>query len=417
MSYELVNGSNYYYFKHLTTINMKQIHKIVLLLTVIAIATACGGKLSEVDKKKKQLSEMKEQQTKLTTAIAALEAEVAKLDPSSVVEKAKLVTIDTISKGSFSHFIDLQGKIDAVNISYITPKNGGGQVRAVYVKKGDAVKKGQLLLQLDNTIAKQTLAASQQGLQTLKTQLSFAKTLYQKQKNLWDQNIGTEVQLITAKNNVDNLETQLATSEAQLKIYQEQLNFANIYSDVDGVADDVNVRVGEMFTGVLGNAPQIKIVNTSDLKITVNVPENYLNKVVVGSHIKITLPDIHKTIDAKVTVASSIIDASNRSFYIEAKIPADKDFHPNQVALVNIQDYTNGQAITVPINTLQNDEKGKYVMVALQEGKRIVAKKKMVTIGELYGDKLEIKSGLEVGDAIITEGYQGLYEGLLLTTK
>jgi RND family efflux transporter MFP subunit len=399
---------------------MKQLKKAFLIASIVVMA-ACGAKKtgdSVVAEKKEQLAKLKEQQTALITQIATLEAEVAKLDPSSVqAEKAKLVTLSTIAPETFSHFIDLEGKIDAVNISYVTPKNGGGQVKAVFVKKGEQVKKGQLLLQLDNTIAKQTVAAAEEGLKTLKTQLSFAKTIYKKQKALWAENIGTEVQLLTDKNNVDNLETQIATSEAQLKINKEQLEFANIYSDVDGVADEVNVRVGEMFTGVLGNAPQIKIVNTSDLKVVVDIPENYLNKVHVGSKIKINLPDIKKTIEATVTVASNLIDANSRSFYIEAKIPNDKDFHPNQIALVNIQDYTNPKAIDVPINTLQSDEKGKYVMTAVQEGSKLIAKKRAVSIGDLYGDKLEVKSGLNAGDVIIVDGYQGLYEGQLLTTK
>ena len=247
--------------------------------------------------------------------------------------------------------------------------------------------------------------------------MSFAKTIYQKYKNLWDQGIGTEVQLITAKNNVDNLEAQIKATEEQTKVTREQLNFANVYSDVDGVAEDVNVRVGEMFIGVIGNTVQIKIVNTNNLKITAQIPENYLNKVAVGSRLNVTLPDIHKTIEANVTVASKLIDANSRSFYVEAKIPADKDFHPNQIALINIQDYSNAKAMTVPVNTLQNDEKGKFVMVAVQDGKKLVAKKKTVTIGELYGDKQEIKSGLAVGDVVIVEGYQGLYEGQLLTIK
>jgi len=290
-------------------------------------------------------------------------------------------------------------------------------VKELFVKKGDAVKKGQLLLKLDNTIAKQSLAAAERGLQTLRTQLDFAKTLYNKQKALWDQNIGTEVQLITAKNSVDNLQTQLSTSEEQVKLYKEQLNFTNVYSDVSGIADEVNVRVGEAFTGVLGNAPQIKIVNASDLKLVVNIPENYLNKVKVGSRITVKLPDIGKTIETNIKVASSLIDANSRSFYVEANLPSDPAFHPNQVALVNIQDYSNSKAITVPVNTLQNDEKGKYVMVAVQEGNRLVAKKKIVTIGELYGDKLEIKSGIAAGDVVIVDGYQGLYEGQLLTNK
>ena len=399
---------------------MKQIKRAILILSVITMA-ACGGNKTgdaAIKEKKDQLAKLKDQQTDITKKIAGLEAEIAKLDPSSVqAEKAKLVTLSTIAPQEFSHFIDLEGKIEAVNISYVTPKNGGGQVKALFVKKGDVVKKGQLLLQLDNTIAQQSYTAAENGLKTLRTQLDFAKTIYKKQKALWAENIGTEVQLLTAKNNVDNLQTQLTTSEAQVKIYKDQLEFANVYADVSGIADDVNVRVGEAFVGTAGTLAQIKIVNASDLKVTVNIPENYLNKVHVGSRIKVNLPDIKKTIEATVKVASSLIDASSRSFYVEAKIPADKDFHPNQIALVNIQDYTNPKAITVPINTLQSDEKGKYVMVAVQEGNRLVAKKKTVTIGELYGDSLEIKSGLVVGDVIVTEGYQGLYENQLLTIK
>ena len=399
---------------------MKHFKKGILILSVIAMA-ACGGNKTgdaALKEKKDQLAKLKDQQVATVTQIAGLEAEIAKLDPSSVVaEKAKLVATETIAPQVFSHYIDLQGKIDAVNISYVTPKNGGGQVRVIFVKKGDQVKQGQLLLQLDNTIAKQNVAAGEQGLQTLKTQLSFAKTIYQKQKSLWDENIGTEVQLLTAKNNVDNLQSQLATSQAQVQLSREQLNFTNIYADVSGVADEVNVRVGEFFMGVVGTTPQIKIVNTNDLKVIVNIPENYLNKVHVGSKLKVMLPDIKKTIEATVSVASNLIDANSRSFYVEAKIPSDKDFHPNQIALVNIQDYTNAQAITVPINTLQNDEKGKYVMVATQDGGKLIATKKAVTIGDLYGDKLEVKSGLVAGDVLITEGYQGLYEKQLLTTK
>ena len=399
---------------------MKQLKRGILILSVITMAACGGNKTGDpvIKEKKEQLAKLKDQDAAITKQIAGLEAEIAKLDPSSVVtEKAKLVTLNTIAPTPFSHFIDLEGKIEAVNISYVTPKNGGGQVKALFVKKGDEVKKGQLLLQLDNTIAKQSLAAAEDGLKTLRTQLDFAKTIYKKQKALWAEQIGTEVQLLTAKNNVDNLQTQLTTSESQVKVYKEQLEFSNVYSNVDGVADEVNVRVGEAFVGVLGTLPQIKIVNASDLKVTVNIPENYLNKVKAGSRIRVNLPDIKKTIEANVTVASNLIDANSRSFYVEAKIPSDKNFHPNQIALVNIQDYTNAKAITVPINTLQSDEKGKYVMVAVQEGNRLVAKKKVVTIGELYGDALEIKSGLVVGDVIVTEGYQGLYENQLLTIK
>ncbi len=398
---------------------MQKITNIFLLLTLVLLA-ACGGKKEEnkeVSAKKLQLEKLKKDQTDINTNISKLEAEILKLDPSSKADNAKLVAVNTIATENFTHFIDLQGKIEAVNISYITPKNGGGQVRALFVKKGDMVKKGQLLLQLDNTLVKQSLIAAEQSLQATKTQLSFVKTIYQKQKNLWDQNIGTEVQLISAKNNVETLEAQLKAQEEQTKITKEQLNFSNVYSDVSGAAEEVNVRVGEVFTGVLGITPQIKIVNTDNLKVTASIPENYSSKVGVGSRLRISLPDINQTIEANISVASRLIDPNTRSFYIEAKIPTNKAFRPNQLALINIQDYSNSKAIAVPLNTLQNDEKGKFVMVAVKEGDKLIAKKKVIVIGELYGNKLEVKSGLAVGDVVITEGYQGLYDGQIITTK
>ena len=394
---------------------MQHLHKI-LLLTAITAFVACGS--NDVTKKRAELEKLKKQQADVTNNIAKLEADIAKLDPASVkAAQTKLVTITPVAIENFTHYIDLQGKVEAVNISYVTPRNGGGQVRTLLVKKGDVVRKGQLLLQLDNTISKQSLVAAEQGLQTLKTQLNFAKTIYQKYKNLWDQGIGTEVQLITAKNNVESLESQVKTTEEQIKVSKEQVGFSNVYADVSGAADEVNVRVGEFFTGVSGNMPQIKIVNTDKLKITAQIPENYMNKVAVGSRLNVSLPDIHKTISASVSVASKLIDAGSRSFYVEAKIPTDKDFHPNQLALINIQDYNNPKAIAVPVNTLQNDEKGKYVMVAVKDGAKLIAKKKTVKAGELYGDKIEILSGLAVGDDVIVEGFQGLYDGQLLTTK
>ena len=185
-----------------------------------------------------------------------------------------------------------------------------------------------------------------------------------------------------------------------------------MYSDVSGVAEEVNVKVGEVFVG----ATQIKIVNTTNLKVTAQVPENYIDRVKVGNKIKISLPDINKSIDANINVSGKLIDANSRSFYVESKIPTDKDFHPNQVALVRILDYSTANAITVPVNTLQTDDKGKYIMVAVKENGKTIARKKMITVGQFYGDRLEVKAGLQSGDLVITEGFQSLYEGQLITT-
>ncbi|MEQ1623317.1 MAG: efflux RND transporter periplasmic adaptor subunit [Sediminibacterium sp.] len=387
----------------------------ILILAAFLVLAACGSKSNdsaELTAKKKQLEDLKKQQTEIGNNIAKLEAEVLKMDPSSKVEKSKLVVTAPIITEKFTHYIDLQGKVDAVNISFITPRGGGGQVRELYIKKGDNVSKGQLILKLDDALVKQSLVAAQQGLQSIKTQLAFAKNLYQKQQNLWAQNIGTEIQLITAKNNVENLENQLKSTEEQIKVTQEQMKFTSVYSDVNGVADDVNVRVGELFAG----PGQIKVVNTTDLKVTTQIPENYANRVGVGTTIQISLPDINRTLEAKIGVAGKIIDPNSRSFYVEAKIPYDKNFRPNQIALVRVQDYQADNAVTIPINTLQNDEKGRYVMVAASENGKLIARKRVVVAGELYGNKLEVKSGLKAGDVLIVEGHQSLYDGQLITT-
>jgi len=395
--------------------HMPHILKASIVAAFVLTLAACGSSTKEsnasLTDKKAELQKLKDQQKKL-------EDEIAKIDTAAgKAEKAKLVTLSTIGPESFTHYIDLQGKIESQNISYIAPRNGtGGVVKAVYVKRGDKVRKGQPLLKLDDAIARQSLVAAEQGIETIKTQLAYAKDIYQRQKNLWDQKIGTEVQLVNAQTNVQTTESQLKSAQEQLKINKEQLSFTNVLSDVDGVAEIVNIRVGEVFTGVQGTTPQISIVNNNNLKATVNIPENYLGKVNVGSKVKITLPDLNKTIDATVTVTGKSIDPVNRSFFVEAKLPQSTDLRPNQIALVRIQDYNINNSITVPVNTVQSDEKGKFVMVAVKEGSKTVAKKKTVVIGQFYGDKMEIKSGLQAGDVVVTDGFQSLYEGQAITT-
>ena len=392
-------------------------------LTAVIILSSCGSSTKEtnaaINDKKAALEKLKGDKTKLDEQIKKTETDLNKLDPAnSTAQKAKLVSVQTLSPAEFSHFIELQGKIESENISYISPRGGPAQVKQIFVKKGQYVKKGQLLLKLDDAIAKQNLAASKQGLETIKIQLSYAKNISQRQQNLWEQNIGTEVQLITAKNNVATIETQLKSAEENIKTVMEQFNTTNVYSDVNGVADDVNIRTGETFSGVTGQGiPQIKIVNNSALKVTGNIPENYLSNVSKGSLVNVVVPDINKTFNSNVSFIGSSIDALNRGFVVEARLPADGSLRPNQIALLKIKDYAAANTIAVPISTLQNDEKGKFVMVAVNENGKLIARKRPVNIGFLSADMLEIKTGLKAGDVLITEGFQSLYEGQLITTQ
>lgn len=392
----------------------------LLTLTLLLAAVGCGDSKKQQDaalnEKKAQLEKLKLEQEKNTAEIEKLQAEIGKVDTSAgTQQKAKLVVLQTLKDTIFEHYIQLQGKVDADNISYVTPRGQGGQVKAIYVKQGDRVRKGQLLMKLDAAIQTQNLVAAREGLATTRSQLTYAKDIYQRQKNLWDNHIGTEVQVITAKNNVTTLENQLRAQEENVKVVNEQLNTSNVYADVSGVADVVNIRVGEVFTGAPTTG--IKIVNTSTLKVTGNIPENYVSNVHSGTPVIIKVPDANKTYNSAVSFLSASIDPQNRGFVVEAKLPADPALKPNQIAMVNLKDYANNSSIVIPVNTLQNDEKGKFVMIASKEGAKLVARKRPVNVGQLNDNQLEIKAGLQPGDILITEGYQALYDGIPISTQ
>ncbi len=402
---------------------MQKITAIALLTGILLFGISCSngkkGNDAAITDKKVQLEKLKAEKNKTDEQIKKLEDDLSRIDTSTAnAQKAKLVAIQTLQPEGFSHYIELQGRIDAENISYIAPRGAPGVVTAIYVKKGDRVRKGQLLLRLDNAIARQNVVAVRQSMAAVRTQLELAKTVYERQKNLWNQNIGTEVQLLQAKSNAEGLENQLKTMQENVRTAQEQLNQSNIYSDVNGVADDVNIRVGETFVGVTGQGtPQIKIVNNSALKVVATIPENYLNQVKLGTDVIVQVPDIGQTFNTKLTFVGASIDVNSRGFIAEAKLPSAGKLKPNQVALVKIKDYQAGAALAVPVATLQNDEKGKFVMIASSQNGKLYAHKRIVNIGALNGDLLEIKTGLQKGDTLITQGFQSLYDGQLITME
>ncbi len=387
------------------------------------LLSACGASKKEGDAalndKKTALEKLKAEKGKKDEEIRKLETELQKLDTNAAsTANVKLVAVSAVGTQNFQHFIDLQGAINADNISYISPRMGPAQVKAVYVKQGQYVKKGQLLLKLDDAIVQQSILAARKGMEGIKTQLGFAKNIYQRQKNLWDQGIGTEVQLITAKTNVESLENQLKSAEENVKVVQEQQKTSNVYSDVNGIADEVNIRVGETFSGVTPvGGVQIKIVNGSSLKVMANIPENYISRVRTGSPVVVDIPDAGKKFNTSISLISQSVDPTQRGFMAEARIPGDGSLKPNQLAVVRILDYNAPNAVVIPVNVIQTDEKGKYVYVLtkLSNGKTIASKRPVIA-GEAYGELIEIKTGLSAGEQLITTGYQNLYEGQVITT-
>ena len=391
-------------------IKPKTMNKFLMMLTVATavIITSCSGGAKDakgdLNDKKVKLEKLKTDKSKLDADIKKLEDEIAKADPSARKDRAKLVSAAPVTQQDFTHYIELQGKVDASDIVVVTPRGMPAQVRQIHVKRGDVVKKGQLLLKLDDAIMLQQLEG-------LNTQLEYAKNIYNRRKNLWEQGIGTEVELITAKNSVDNLDRQVAT-------LKENWRTSFVYAPISGIADVVNIKAGEIFNGVSAMGPQIQIVNTSGMKVVTEVPENYQTKVKKGSQLIIAIPDAGiDSLNATISVIGASIASTTRGFVTEAKIPSLPGLRLNQVASVKIKDYHSPNAITVPLNVVQTDEHGKYVYVIATEGDLKKARKKSVIIGENFGGVVEIKgNSLLPTDLIITEGYQTVYDGQTVTT-
>jgi len=379
--------------------------RLIVLSMLVFLAACSAGKKDENAKltdMKSELEKLKKERETVSAKILKLEEQVNKLDPAAAAEaNKKLVAITVLQPQDFAHYIDLQGRISTENISYVTPRGMGGQVKSVLVKQGDKVRQGQMLLKLDDAVVRQQLSQ-------LKTQMDYAKDLYARQQAVWKEGIGTEVQVLNAKNAVENLEKQMS-------VLNEQLAMTNVYAQVSGIAETVSIRVGETFTG--NPAAGITIVNPSALKAVVDVPENYASKVKKGMDVIVDVPDLNKKINSKISLVSEVIGQTTRSFVAECKIPGDQQLKPNQIAIVRILDHASKNSIVVPVATIQTNENGKFVYVMAMDKGKAVAKKKSVTIGELYDDKVEVTQGLETNDQLITQGFQGLYEGQLITTK
>ena len=394
--------------------------KAIIPILSIALLMSCGSGKKEKDgalgDKKVELEKLKNDKAKIDAKIIKLEDEIAKLDTSFSTQKSKLVSIAPIEKVDFVHYLTLQGFVDQQNVSYATPPGQPGQIKAIYVKQGDKVHKGQLLLKLDNSVAMENVNAVKQQMNSVKAQLGLARSVYDRQKNLWNNNIGTEVQLLQAKTNVETLEGQLKAIQANVTAASTQANQSNVYSDVNGTIDEVTAHVGETFNGNPLAGGYIKIVNDGEPRIKVTIPESYAGKVSKGSSVVVQMPDINKSFDGTISFLSETIGATTRGFTAEIKVPSNVSVRPNQTAVVKIIDYRSANTISIPLNTIQNDENGKYVMTAVKEKGELVARKKPVQIGQFNNDSVEIKQGLKPGEMLVTDGYQGVFEGQPLTT-
>jgi len=358
------------------------------------LLASCSENKEGVEGKKEELAKLKTERAENEKKIKALEIEITKLDPKKSVEaKVKPVSIDTLDAAVFRHYVELQGTVDAKNNVMVTPKSGG-VVTAMNVKEGDYVKAGSIIGRIDNSILSESI-------EELKTQMTLANTIYEKQKNLWDQKIGTELQYLQAKNNKESLERRMSTLNTQLAQ-------TSIVSPMSGVVDMVNVKVGEMASPGVG---VVRIVNLSNLKVMAKVSDTYAASVKKGDEVIIKFPDLKKEYKARISFVSTTVDPLSRTFTIEANLPSDKSIKPNMMAQVQINDATSKNALAIDQNYVQSTEKGNVVYVAVTEGNKKIARAKEVKTGLSYNGKVEILSGLTAGDQLITLGYQEVSDG------
>ncbi|MGZ3899749.1 MAG: efflux RND transporter periplasmic adaptor subunit [Bacteroidia bacterium] len=357
----------------------------IFVIVIVALMAACGA-----PDKKAELEKLKKQRSDLDAKITALQDDLAKTDTAAAKGKVIDVAVLPLKPAPFKSYIEVQGKVDAdenVAISSEMP----GTVTKINVKVGDEVIKGEVLAETDSRAVAQQMS-------DLETNLNLAKQVYEKQESLWKQKIGTEVQYLQSKANKESL-------EKKMNLLQEQLRMTKIISPINGTVDGVNIKLGQ---AVMPGMNAITVINFSNLKVKAEVAESYASRVKNGNEVLIVFPDMNDSVTTKVHYASRGINALTRTFSVEAFLDNKREYHPNMVAKLRINDYQSPQPeITIPIKYIQKGTEESFVMISENN----IAVKKVITIGKEYKGNAEVKSGLKEGDLLITEGYDQVIEG------
>ncbi len=368
--------------------------KILMIVTVALVIVSCSTqKADDENSKRQQLQQYKQELHDLKIKISTLESEL-KTDKKDEVVKVKVVKLKT---EPFVHVIEVTGKVEAIDDVEVSPESTG-VITEVFVKEGQNVNKGDILAKLNTEILERTM-------DELTVQLDLAKTNYERQANLWKQNIGSEMQYLQAKNNKENLEKRIESLKAQIDL-------AEIKSPVSGIVDVVHQKKGN-----IGN-PQIpfaKVVNISKIKIYADVSEFYLTKIKKGDKVDIYFPALNRKLKAAINQIGNSIDPNNRTFRVRINLNnPDKMIKPNLVSIITLRDYENEQAIAVPILYIKEDLKGSYTYIIDKQNGKNIAKKVYVKTGVTNNNIIEVVDGLEAGMLVVSEGYNQIKDGTVI---
>lgn len=373
------------------TIQYPNIKKFIIpVLASSLLLASCGGGNTE------SLTELKSQQAELKTQLSEITSKISKLEGDSA-KKFVLVEASAITPKIFKTYINVQGRVDAeesVSLSSEMP----GTITKINVKPGDEVFKGQVLAETDARALNQTIS-------DLQTNSDLLNLLYEKQKALWDQKIGTEVQYLQSKAQKESVVKKIET-------LQEQVRMSKIISPINGTIDAVDIKLGQL---TAPGMPAIRVINFSNLKIKADLAESYASKVHKGDEVLVKFPDTNDTLTAQINYSSRAINSMNRTFGVEILLNNKKEYHPNQIAILSINDYRSSKPVlTIPLNYIQKDLKGNHFVLVANGNK---AEKRQVVLGKEYNGVTEIASGLNEADLLITSGYDGLNEGDAIEVK
>ena len=371
--------------------------KVVLIATSLLLI-ACGEKSTDDLIKDKNITELKNRKATIQAELEKIDA--ALLKGNKAPESEALVAVQTLKDTVFNHYLEVQGSVETKENILVQPEFSG-TLTALNVKAGQRVSKGQILGKVDD-------AGMSQQLASIENQYALAKTTFERQKNLWDKKIGSEIQFLQAQ-------AQMISAQKSVAQMRAQVAKTVIRAPFSGTIDEVFVERGQ----VVAPSPQglMRIVNLSNMYVSTTVPETYIGKLKVGTVVDVFLTSLGKTYKGKVRQVANFINPSNRSFGIEVSVPnPDNLLRPNQVAKLKIIDYTVNNAIIVPTNVVQEDgEHNKFVFIATNvTGKKGVAKKVLVKVGKSSDNVTEILSGLTENDVIVTEGANTIADGMKL---
>mgnify|MGYP002397947395 CR=1 FL=1 len=375
--------------------NNIKMKKLILILTVVISVMACNSERTAETITKEIQSKENSIET-LNSEISKLEQELSELKPDSVYTGKKIpVRTLKLQTQDFDHFFEAAGELESVNEAYISPEVSG-QIEKIAVQEGDKVKKGQLLAKLNTSLI-------EKNIEEIKTQLSFAKTMFDKQSELWDKNIGSERQYLEAKNNYESLENKLKT-------LRSQYNMSVITAPFAGEVEDIILKKGEL----AGPGVRLmQLVALDKLVVKAKLSESYISSIKEGDKVVVSFPSYSNLeINAIVSRVGNVIDKSNRTFMVEVELNnSDNRLKPNMLANITINDYNAENSIVVPSVLIKHDLSGKYLFSLKKKGNNMIATKKYITPGKSYKSMTEILSGLEAGEIVITDGYNNVSDG------